>query len=326
MEQTPHALLAAVAADQHGCFNTQQFIATGRTRAQLYHDVRTGRYERLLDTVYRFPGQHLRTEALLMAGVLMHPGHVFAARGSVLRLAGLRARAERPHLVIPHDLGYAFDRRWQVHVSRTLERDLPQRFGAILANSTARALIEDGMACPSPVWFDIVSEAVRRGLVTIEELHQALAAAGRIPNRRTLREALERLDPRLVMARSVPEISLVNAVERSTGHRPVLNHRILDRTGALVDEVDAAIPEVLLAVEGDSRGFHIDPSTMERDLLKDLRRRRHHWITVRVPIRMVHHQPHALDRAISDAFAQAEARLPTVPAWAREAARRGVEA
>ena len=320
METHPLARLSTTAAGQSGLFTLAQAECCGRSRKQVYADIDRGLVVRIFQGVFAFAACPTTGHQLLLAATYTHPGRVFAARGSVLRLLGLPARRDGPHIVVPHDLGYDFDDRLHVHTSRTLDRDIPQRIDGVLCASTARSLVEDGMGCPSSFWLDLVSLALQRNLVTLVELSDALVAAGRIPHRAKLRRALETLDPRLVAARSVPELSLVDLVEDVVGARPILNHRILDSTGALIDEVDAALPEVLLAFEGDSRTWHTTPGRMEADLLKDLRLRERGWMCTRLPLRMLHNHPAQFRRAIRTAHDQAVARLPTLPTHLREAA------
>ena len=307
--------LLALASDQYGCFCTDQWRAHGLTDRQLQAAVGNGWVTRLSQRVYRVTGAPPTWHARVMAATLIAPGRVNAGWRTALRLHGLSAWHDpRPHVTIPHDLRYRADRRRVVvHTSRTLHLDSPTMVGPLQCVSVERALLEDGMHAPTAKWFDLVCEAVRRGLVTVASLLATLDSMGAIPNRRRMRDALGTVDPALVDARSVPEVSLLRLVEDVIGGKARLNHVVRDVRGRRMAELDVAVPWALFGVEGDSRRWHTDPSRMDNDLRRDLRYRRAHWIVPRVSLSWLRTDPAAARAAVSDAWEQALARLHLVP-------------
>lgn len=315
--------LLAVAREQFGCFTVQQWSASGLTVHQLKTAISRGWVERVWGGVLRCVGVPDSWRGRAKAATLAHPQVVFAARRTALRLHGVSAWHDpRPHVVIPHDLRFVFDRRLLVvHTSRTLDLDEPVVSpDGIPTTSVARALLDDGMEAPTARWFDNVSEAVRLGLVTSADLTTALEAAGRIPNKRRMVAALERLDPLLARARSVPEVPLARMFEEVTGERVLVNRVVHDPYGRRLGEGDVVVPRLLLAGELDSRLWHVQPSRMEHDQRRDLRFHRAHWMLRRVSATALRDQPELVRGVIRVATDQARARLHTVPPVHRRAA------
>lgn len=314
--------LLMLARDQFGCFSLGDWRHAGLSDTALHTAIAKGWVERVSQRVFRVAGAPPSWHSRVMAATLISSGQVHAGWRTALRLHGLPAWHDpRPHVTIPHELRYRWDRRQiVVHTSRTLASDTPTWAGSILCVSVERSLFEDGMQAVTPAWFDLVCEAVRRGLVTPASLAETLESMGRIPNRKAMRDALGRLDPELVRARSVPEVSLLRLFEDVTGRKALLNHVVRDPRGRRIGELDVADPGLLLGAEGDSRQWHVAPTTMDIDTRKDHRYRRNHWIVPRVPLGWLRSDPDAARAAIQDAHEQALARLHLIPPEFRRAA------
>lgn len=317
-------VLLRLAAAQYGMFNHEQWIAAGLALRRLYRAVEHGWFQQVSQRVFRVSGSPWTWEGRVMAATLVAPGQVFAARRTALRLHGIRAWHDpRPHVAIPHDLRFIVDpRRVVVHTSRTLQRDQPLFVGPIPTTSIERALVEDGIDYPGERWFDNVCEAIRRGLVTIESMQEALDQAGRIKGKVLMREALDRIDPRIVRARSVPEVSLLNVMEEVTGMTAILNKRLYTPAGIFFAEVDVAVPELLLGAEGDSRAWHLAPSRQDVDTIRDLTYKKNHWEVPRILLRWFRTDPAFVRETIADAAETARTRLHLVPPTYRAAALR----
>lgn len=270
MNRDLHRLLS-LAATQYGCFTRDQWRSCGLSDSRLDRSIDAGWIVAVHQRVYRVAGVTPTWHQRIRAATLIAPGRIYAGGRTALSLHGVAERHDpRPHLTIPHDLRYRFDRRdFIIHTSRTLHRDATTEADDVPTVSVDRSLLEDGMRGADRAWLDLVSEAARLRLVTPDSLGDTLETMGPIPNRRSMRSALSTLDDRFVDARSVPEVSFATLVEEVTGHSAVLNHPVADGSGHVVAHVDVAVPELRLGYEGDSVRWHGAGARQGRDRIRD---------------------------------------------------------
>jgi very-short-patch-repair endonuclease len=173
--------------------------------------------------------------------------------------------------------------RWlQIHRSRrpcgiVIARGLP-------ATTVARALVDTwGAAHRSNssrgfggVARNAVLRATRERRVAIAEIDAELLAAPRLPGRAALRDLVERAR---AGAESHLEILGLRVLLQAGLPAPQLQHRIALPHGAV--RVDAARPEVKLAVEFDGAAFHADRDAWQRDLRRDAALAALGWVVLR---------------------------------------------
>lgn len=276
--------LLTLAATQQGCFNRNQWRQHGLSDSRLDRSLATGWVIQVHQRVFRLTGMPSTWLSRVHAATLISPGNVFAGGLTGLALHGVSERRDRrPHVTIPHDLRYTFDRRLLVvHSSRTLAHDTATVVNGIPAVSVDRSLFEIGMLDPGSGWLDLVSEAARRRLVTPASMAEALEVMGPIPHFRRMRDALGTLDDRFVHARSVPEVPLAHLVEEVTGHSAVLNHAVADSDGTVFARVDVAVPDLRLGFEGDSVRWHGAGTRQHHDRVRDDQYKVARWTVGRV--------------------------------------------
>lgn len=316
IDSSPHHGLAAVARSHHGLFTLDEACAVGLTHDAIRHACDVGRYERLTPGLFRIAGTAVTWEQRVLAPILAHEGHAFAARLTALALHGLPRvrRSGPPHVVLPYGRSVRFTLGAVAHRSRSLDPDLQTEVDGIPVTAVARSLVEHGIDGVGLPWRDRVSDAIRMKLVTRQDVLNQLDILGRIPNRERMRRFLEKLDARATRrSRSQPEVVFVDTVTGAGLPRPVVNHEILGPEGRRIDEIDAAYPDWLLGFELDSDEFHSQPSQQRRDRAKDIRLTRLWWLIHRVPVVLLKRNPTVVVDLVRDAIEQAQARLPTIP-------------
>jgi very-short-patch-repair endonuclease len=175
------------------------------------------------------------------------------------------------------------------------------RNGELRWTRPARTVVDCLRLAPPPLRESMLDAALLRGWLTVDELRAEVGCLAGHPGVVDLRRLLAGVD---TGARSVAER---------------LGQRVLERTGlqgwrwnyavALPDGstavVDAALPELRIAVEIDGRAFHVDADTFQRD-----RTRQNHmvglgWTVLRFTWWDLTHRPEYVVRVVLQAAARA---------------------
>jgi hypothetical protein len=258
-----HDAIAATAAAQHRCITLSQLAEAGMGPGSVADRTRPvgGRWTRLLPGVVLLhtgrPSADERAHAALLYG---GPDAVLTG-AEALRRWSLHPEPtdDRVHLLVPDprrrkDAGYVICER-----TTSMPASVRDRSGLPLA-PVARALVDGARHQPSLVRTRaVVAEAVQRRLVREEEVLQAISKGQR---RRTARIRLVAAEI-LAGVRSVAEADFRTLVLRA-GHRPLWNHDLLLPDGEFLACPDAWFDDAGLAVEVDSRTWHMTPEGWER--------------------------------------------------------------
>lgn len=113
----------------------------------------------------------------------------------------------------------------------------------------------------------LVSEAVRRGLCSIEDLRVELDL-GQRRGSGLLRDAVTGVE---AGARSGPEVDIVSIMEAGRIPHVVYNARLLGPDGLYIGRPDAWIDDVAVAVEVDSLEYHADDEGFKRTVRRNAR-------------------------------------------------------
>jgi very-short-patch-repair endonuclease len=165
--------------------------------------------------------------------------------------------------------------RWQrarhdgivVHESLVIDDEHRAEVDAIPCTSVARTLFDLARTL-SPVMLDAnIDTALRRGLVTLDELRTTsarLATKGR-PGGRRFRQVIEARSAGSALPDSVPERLLADMLVRQGLRAPQHQFVIRDAAGGFVARVDLAYPEWKVAIEYDSVEYHTGTLAHIRD-------------------------------------------------------------
>ncbi len=137
--------------------------------------------------------------------------------------------------------------------------------------------------------------AIRRALVTPQEVTDALARAPKSKGAATVKELLAQ-GPGPTLTRSKYERKLIQLLKRADLPMPVINSK------AEGHEVDLLWPEQRLIVEFDGFAYHSDRSAFEQDRLRDQRLVAAGYRVIRITARQLNHTPEAVVARIAAAL------------------------
>lgn len=240
------------------------------TAAALRHRLRPGGpWQVVLPGVYAAftgaltPRQHCRA-ALLHGG----PRSQLAGRTAVL---GYRLRALRPdgrvHLLVPH--GTQPGSTGLVTVTRTHRLPTPHLVAGLPTVPLPRAVVDAARSLGTLREVRaLVAEPVQAQRVRVERLAEELAA-GPTAGSRLVRIALAEVGAGV---RSTTEAELRVLFLRSPLlRRAVWDARLVDRHGRWLADVDAYLEDAGLAVESDSKAWHLSPQHWEETMARHTR-------------------------------------------------------
>ncbi len=261
--------LASLAEQQHSVFDVRLLDDLGFSPEQRRSRVEQGRWIPVFRGVYRMAGCAPTWRSSLCAAVLAAgPGAAAAMRsgaslwavdGGDRRLQELmcpRWRRERsPNLV--------------VHETKALdERDITVVDG-IRVTTIERTLLDLG-AVRHPLTVERALEtALRKELTTLPDLRSTLLRRGRRGRNGAgvLRVLLDQRDPDRRITESTMELRMLQVLRANGLPEPVTQYEIRD-LGRFVARVDAAYPDVKIALEYESFEWHSADKAIIRDNMR----------------------------------------------------------
>ncbi len=256
---------AILAAGQHGVVSLDQLAEIGMSKATVYRRIAEGRLISVQPGVVRHSAHVATWPGRLMAACLSTGG--LASHRSAARLWG--AEAARGGIVeITVDDGAATDRPGVV-LHRSTQMHLADRMliDGIPVTGAARTLLDVAGVVRSRMLESIVDDLLRLRRTTWPELHSTLlrhSAQGRTGCGGLRRLLAERYGdgpvPLSDWSRRVVRLLVDGGLPA-----PVLEHRVLSPTGILVAQVDAAYPFERIAIELQSKQWHLNHRSFEAD-------------------------------------------------------------
>ncbi len=260
--------LGRVLDRQHAIIGRRQAIACGMTAKAVRHRIRPGGpWQVVLPGVY-LAGRGTLTDRQRAMAAWEHAGRAIAITGPTA-LAWHRIPADKSEFVdvlVPHDCRRADVGFVRIH--RTMV--LPQVFcsdGKVSYADPARAIADTvrAMTDLSDVRA-VVAAGVQRGKVELWHLDAELRN-GPVRGSALLRRALAEVSDG---ARSAAEADLLTLIRQSKLPEPLYNPRLFVGT-VFVASPDAWWPHSGVAVEVDSRAWHLSPGDWERTLARHAR-------------------------------------------------------
>jgi hypothetical protein len=300
--------LEVLAAAQHRCVSLEQLAGVGMSSASIAYRTRPrgGSWTRLLPGVVMLhtgtpTADERAVAALLYAG---REGALLTGTESLRRQGVRRLPPGDPvHVLIPHDrrrvsAGFVVCER---------SRRLPQPVAGLALPCTpvARALVDAARRMPRlDAVQAVAADAVQRRLCPQAQLLTEVRQA-QIRGTARIRVVADEI---IGGIRSVAEADAKRLMERG-GLPPALwNHDVVTPTGDLVGCPDAWFDEEAVAVEVDSREWHLEPRGWERTQVKRARFARYGITTVPWTPRGVRERPHELVEELRATLDAARAR------------------
>ena len=250
---------------QHGLISRKQALAMGMTDSQINKRLRTGRWMRSARGVYRHAVWPSTPLSRLLAGCLAC--NALASHRSAAALHGIDGyKLDRVELLVPWGkkpvlAGATVHRTTQIDLAKPVVRngipctaidrtvlDLASVVSRRRLDSTLDAVLRDGLLRPSDLYAVLVSHS-RQGRAGCSAFRAALdERCGDDPV------------PLSAWSRMVADL-LVDAGLA----RPAMEYRICDEHGTFVAQVDLAYPGQRLAIELDSKRWHLNSVSFEQD-------------------------------------------------------------
>jgi hypothetical protein len=300
--------LDVLVACQQGVVGRDQVISAGLTRGALRHRIRPGGpWQRVLPGVYlTSTGQpsreQLRIAAALYAGpdgLITGPAALanYQIRGSRTRIVDVLLPASSKRANVDF---VAVHRTWRMPESVIC--DGPVRFApperAVADAARGMVNLNDVRA--------IVASAVQQGRCTVEQLVAELRA-GPVRGSATLRSVLAEV---MAGIRSVPEADLRELIRCARLPEPLYNARLYIG-GVFLAQPDAWWPEYGVAVEVDSREWHLSPADWEQTMVRHARMCAAGIVVLHFSPRQQRDQPGEVTAAIAGAL-RAGRPLPAI--------------
>ncbi|MEV4414134.1 type IV toxin-antitoxin system AbiEi family antitoxin domain-containing protein [Catellatospora sp. NPDC049609] len=276
LDETAHAQLRLL--------TRAQVLQAGHSDMLIYRRIRSGRWQRVLSGVYCIDGGPLTVEQRRVAGALYAGPDAQLTGQSALAWHGFCTlpATDEVHLLVPHETrcrsnGFAV-------VKRSMALDGNARRAALYRlTSPARAVVD---ACRElrelRTVRAVVAEAVQRFRVPPRVLDEEVRRAAR-SRTALVRRALAEIAGG---ARSAPEAQARAVLEASPQlrGRVLWNPRLALADGTALPTPDGYLPDVGLAIEVDSREFHLSPEDWARSLER-------HNILGRYGVQVLHFVP-----------------------------------
>ncbi len=249
-----HAVIARIAARQHGVFTRQQVLGAGVSPGQLKRRCRAGLWERLEQGVYRLAGSPATWHQQLSAAVLgAGQGATVSHRAAagLWKLDGVSSGAVE--LSLPR--GWSCDRVAAHFVTELGQVDVTT-IERLPVTSAARTLIDLGGVVDDDLLERALESALHNGYTSLRQVHrrlEALTRRGR-PGLARLRRVLDR---RVEGGASGSELEtrLLQLLRRANLPLPVRQHEVW-LGGRLLARADLAYTGARLLIELDGWSAH----------------------------------------------------------------------
>jgi hypothetical protein len=250
---------------QGGLATRRQLLAAGLDDEAIRLKLRSRRWQRVLPGLYANTTGAITHQQRRLAAILFTSPRAQLTGICALVHHGFRHLPADPliHVLVPHEVRRSSRGFVRVHRTHRLDPHATQANGYAVS-SVARAVADAcrGLSGIRDVRA-IVAEAVQRGFTTVAALEEELALAG------TSRTALLRQAIREISAgaRSAPEVDFQGIFPRDGSLPGILWNPTLEALdGTQLPSPDGWIPEAGIALEVDSRAYHLNPDDWERTM------------------------------------------------------------
>jgi hypothetical protein len=281
-ENSKDQAAAALAGLQHGIITSGQAAQLGFQAHHCEFRLRSGRWEAVHPTVYRIAGSPETWRGALLA----------ACWATNVELAAASHRSAAALWQLPggrRDLVEITCRRWKrgfvtglvVHETKLLLLDDVTEHDGVPVTTVEQTLLGLGAVTNSTILEMAVDRALHRGLTTRSRLDGFVRKKGARGRNGIglLREILRTQDPLARVPESAMETKLKRLLRRHGLPTPAFQFEIRHH-GQFIARVDAAYPELRIAIEFDSYEHHTGKLAVVRDNDRRNRLRQVHWQTV----------------------------------------------
>ena len=249
---------------QHGLISRQQALAAGMSDKQIRWRISAGQWVRVTRGVYRHTSAPDTRIARLLAACLAHGA--LASHRSAAALLGIDGfRLDCIELVVPR--GRARPIKGVIlHQSTQFDLAKPIECQGVPCTRIDRTLL-DVSAVVSRARLDQAIDAVLRdGRLRIADLYRVLVSHARRGRdgcaafRASLEDRRDDPVPLSSWSRMVADLLVESGLDQ-----PAMEHRVHTTDGAFVAQVDLAYPDCRVAIELDSKRWHLNRVSFDSD-------------------------------------------------------------
>ena len=293
---------------QHGLISRQQALEAGMTDDQIGWRLRTGQWAGVARGVYRHTVSPETPQSRLLAACLAYGG--VASHRSAAALHGIDGyKLDQIEVLVPWKRrptikGARLHRTTQMHLAKPVDRD------GIPCTWIGRTVLDVAAVVTRTRLDQAIDAVLRQGLLRLSDLYAVLVAHSR--HGRTgcgpFRDALDErrgddMIPLSAWSRMVSDLLADFGL-----NRPALEYRICDPSGELLAQVDLAYPSHRLAIELDSKRWHLNSVSFERDPQRRNELTVAGWTVLTFTWRDYVDRPHQLCNTVAELLAPARGR------------------
>jgi len=253
----------SVARKQHGLIVRGQLLRSGIDANAVKRLLRRGVLEEALPNVYRLPGAPRTWLQALMAACLWAGDGAVASHRAAAALWGLDGFDEGPLEVTTtkkNQLGV----RFRIHRGAVPPKLATTRRGVPVTNA-ARTLLDLCVCVRQERMSQVVDEALRKGLVSLDLLRRTVQSSPGCKGVRVLRALVQQRDPGYQPSASELQAATRRLLIRA-GIAFVEEFVVTDDDGNFVARVDFKLVDVPVVVESDGRANHSSKADWQHDL------------------------------------------------------------
>ena len=278
-------LVARIAGANSGTVTRIQLLDAGLSPTTIWRWIDRGYLQRMATGVYAVGSSQIPDRGHLLAALAAYGDTTVLSHQTAAALWNLIEDDGRPiHVMVT--TGTMTSRRGiALHRDRRLKDDEVTEVGGLRVTTPARLVFDLARRTRLDPMLDLTVAALRRRLLTLEDLHLQVDRQKRRKGSRELRRLVSILDPDVAKTRSWMERFFHRHWCRLGLPRYESNARIDDF------EVDCLWRRQRLIVELDSHSYHSDPSQFERDRRKQADLESEGYTVLRVTYRMLTESP-----------------------------------
>ena len=250
---------------QHGLISRKQALAVGMTAHQIKKRLRTGRWARAARGVYRHAVWPSTRLSRLLAGCMACDA--LASHRSAAALHGIDGyELDRVELVVPWERKPAIE-GVKLHRTTQIELTKPAMRQGVPCTGVGRTVLDLASVVSRERLVRAIDSVLRDGLLRPADLYAVLVSHSRQGRAgcHAFREALDERWGDGPVPLSGWSRMVADLLNESGLDRPAMEYRIQDDRGELVAQVDLAYPNHRLAIELDSKRWHLNSVSFDHD-------------------------------------------------------------
>ena len=249
---------------QHGLITWEQALAAGMTEKQVRRRIEAGHWVRVARGVYRHASAP-NTPIARLHGVCLAHGALASHRSAAAlhRIDGFRL--DRIEVVVRRGRARPI-RGATLHQSTQMDLARPVECEGVPTTGLGRTLLDVSAVVDRRRLDQAIDSVLRDGRLCTDDLYRVLASHARrgrdgcAPFRSSLEDRDGDPVPLSAWSRMVADLLVESGLDR-----PAMEYRVVDAAGSFIAQVDLAYPDCRVAIELDSRRWHLNRVSFDAD-------------------------------------------------------------